>query len=504
MSKRDLLYGTLILTIVNFLSRIMGFVYKIAISKHIGAEGVGLFQMISPVLMFTITITTAGIPIAISRLVSVHASNGRSIKKILRISFFTNLVLSVVLSLIVFIFAKTISYNILKNKDIYLSVLFLIPSIIIISLGSIFRGYFYGIKKVLPSGIAQLIEQFSKIVFVLYILTKINTVSPKVGVIICVIGIGVGELLGFLWMIISYKFTSFKETPVKKASLSYSTIFYDIFKVSLPITLSRMLSVILQLLNSILIPQRLVLAGYTYKQSIAIFGKSVGMTLPLIYLPFMVTSPLVVNIIPMLSELVALKKHREVRENIHIALRITFILSIPMTIFFAFFGEPIGLFLYGDKEVGTYLSVIGYGTIFMSLQHVLSGILQGIGKERISTVNNLVGNVFQVICAYFLLAKPNVGINGFFLSFILSALITTLLDYIVVCKNTSIKINLLSYMIKPLIAAIFSLLITRLAYTYIGFLPCVFIGMFMYIFILFIIKGIPKSIFKLIFRIKKS
>jgi len=202
--------------------------------------------------------------------------------------------MSVFLSAIVLFFNKYISNSILKNNDIVSSVLFLSPAILIISMSSVIRGYFYGLKKISPAGISQIIEQVTRIVFVIGLIYYLSPVNSKTGAFIAVCGISVGELFGLLWLVFHYQLLKSKKvSSISKNKINFLTILSQISYIAVPITISRIINVLLQLANAILIPQRLMIAGYSNKEAIAIFGRVVGMSMPIIFLPFIVTTVII-------------------------------------------------------------------------------------------------------------------------------------------------------------------------------------------------------------------
>lgn len=507
MKKSGFIYGAIILTIINFIVRVLGFSYKIILSKVIGPEGIGLFQMVFPVLMTFITITTAGIPIAVSKLVAKQNSmnNKSGVNKIFRLAFIITLGLSLLLSFIVIFFSKYISYEILNNKDVYPSVILLAPAIIIISLSSLLRGYFYGLKKISPAGISQVVEQITRISFVLLTIYYFYPVSPKQGAFVAIIGISVGELFGLLILLTSYMINSRKKLSNKIVKLRSIGVISELSYIAIPITLSRIINVILQMFTAILIPQRLLIAGYTSKEAVGIFGRVTGMTMPIIFLPFIVTSALVINIIPNLSEEMALKKFNQIKRNISLSIRITLLISIPLTIFYVFFGEEIAMFFYGDNSVGQFISIMGFSTIFLSLYHTLSGILHGLGKQVITTINYVIGMSFQLFATYFLVANPRFGIKGFLLGFIVSTTLICLLNYITLIRVIKVNIHFSSYILKPFISGILAMIVTSLSYNYllsinvklyITFFLSFSTGIVIYFITLYIIKGLPPNLIK--------
>lgn len=510
MNKSSFIYGAIILAIVNFIVRFIGFAYKIILSRQIGPEGIGLFQIAFPVLMFFITFTTAGIPVAVSKLVAEQKAlrNDLGCRKILKSALVLAFSISSVFIIILILFGQFICCNILKNNDVYYLILMLSPSIMIISLSSVIRGYFYGLKKVSPPGIAQIIEQLSRIFFVLATVRYFQPISPQLGALIAVIGISVGEIFGLLWLMFNYRLHSRSHVYLPTKKQSYISFISKIFYISLPITISRLIGMIMQLANAVLIPQKLAEAGYTSKEAISIFGKVMGMSMPVLFLPFIVTSALVVNIIPNLAEGFEQKRFSHMKNDIALCIRIVLLISIPLTVVFVLFSKPIAMILYNDSDVGRYMSILGFSTIFLSLQSTLSGILNGIGKQVSATINNVIGMCFQLLATFFLVGNPSYGINGFFIGFISSSFIISTLNYITLNRVMSINISLMDYVIKPIFASILSITSIMFTYNYLIKLDienyitlciCLAIGGIVYLITILITKALPSNMTKRLF-----
>ncbi|WIV10474.1 polysaccharide biosynthesis protein [Proteiniborus sp. MB09-C3] len=513
MKKSSFIYGAIILAIVNFIVRFIGFAYKIILSRQIGPEGIGLFQIASPVLMFFITFTTAGIPVSVSKLVAAQKAsrNDLGCKKVLRSALFLAFSISLVFIVILIVFGQFICSNILKNNDVYYLIIMLSPAIMVISIASVIRGYFYGLKKVSPPAIAQIIEQLSRIIFVLATVHYFQPASPQLGAVIAVVGISVGEIFGLLWLMLHYRLYSKSQVYLPMKSQGYASFISKIFYIAAPITLSRLIGMVMQLTNAVLIPQKLAEAGYTSKEAIAIFGKVMGMSMPILFLPFTVTSALVVNIIPNLAEGFEQKRFGHMKNDIALCLRITLLMSIPLTTVFVLFSKPIAMALYNDSDVGRYMSILGFSTVFLSLQSTLSGILNGIGKQVSATINGLIGMCFQLMATLFLVGNPSYGINGFFIGFITSSFIISILNFITLNRVISVNISLRDYIIKPIFASIFSTIFILLTYSYIlqlsiknyiALFISLAIGVAVYIVILFITKALPPSLVKRLFNFK--
>jgi len=510
LKKSSFIYGTILLVIVNFLVRSLGFVYKIILSRLIGPEAIGLYQMVFPFLMLLITATSAGIPSAVSKLVATENSlnNRESIYKILTISLFIGGTLSLVLSILVSLNMDFIVTKVLKNEAIFYPILFTIPAISLITFASIIRGFFYGLKDMKPPANAQIIEQLFRIIFVLSYLAYKKPSNPVLAATIGIIGVSLGEFFGLIYLI--FKFNLRKLNPrrhlIKVYTESSFKVASSILYISIPITIGRLVSSLMQTASSILIPQRLIIAGYTSSEAIQAFGKITGMAMPLLFLPFTVTSALAVNIIPNISEQMAINNMDDVSEQCNLAIKITLLVAIPITIIYTAFGNHLARLIYNQEDVGSYLSIISYSTIFLCMQHTLSGILHGMGKQIITTVNYLLGMVIQLYCTYFLISNPKYGINGFFIGYILSAFVIFALNFITLKRAIKIRLSILQLLIKPTVlsslAAISMLYIYKASYlvttsNFLSTMVSALLGGILYLLLLSITKTLNvKSIIK--------
>ncbi|WP_129596525.1 stage V sporulation protein B [Anaerophilus nitritogenes] len=514
MRKNSFIYATFILVIVNFIVRFLGFAYKIFLSRIIGAEGIGLFHLVFPILMILITFTTAGIPVAVSKLTAHYFSlhDEKTCRKILKTALILGFFISLILCIFLVFYAKHISFYFIKNKDTYESLIALPPSIVFITLSSIFRGYYYGMKNVEPPGISQILEQIVRISFVLGSLYLLSPLEVKHASMIAVIGIAVGELAGLLWLI--FKFQSHKNIYIPNLQIKNTnkTLLGKIIYISLPITLTRLIAVIMQSINSVLIPQRLQLSGYSFQSAIATFGKITGMAMPLLFLPFIVTSALVVNIIPSISQEMAVKNFREIRLKSHIAIRITLLISLPIMAIFLFFSKPICSFLYDVDYVDTYLSYLSCATVFLCLHHTVSGILHGMGKQVVTTIHHLLGMVIQLICTYYLVANPRFAENGFILGFILSTFIICLLNIKSLNHFMPLDFHFFNHILKPILSTILMIISIKFTYaqcTCMNFIPLInialsiSIGFIVYMSAIILSKSISIKTLKWIITQKK-
>lgn len=499
--------------------RSLGFIYRIMLSRLIGAEAIGLYQMVFPFLMLLITITTSGIPLAVSSLVAKenYLNNKAGVYKILTIALCIGGVFSLIVSILVSLNIDFIVTKILKNELIYYPFLYTIPAISLITFASILRGFFYGLKDIKPPANAQIIEQIIRIVFVLSYIAYKKPSNPVSAATIGTIGVSLGELFGLIYLV--FKFNFKRLCPKKHFSRIYSNtsikIASNIMYIAIPTTIGRLVSVLIQTANSVLVPQRLVIAGYTRSEAIQVFGRITGMTMPLLFLPFTVTSALAVNIIPDISEQAAVNNMDKIHLQSSLAIRLTLIVAIPITFIYAAFGHPIAQLIYNEADVGKYLTIISYATVFLCMQHTISGILHGLGKQVISTINYLLGILIQLYCTYFLISNPKYGINGFFIGYIISSVVIFILNIIILKRVINTKLFIIRSSIKITLCSFFMIL--SMLYSYklsltitnnnvLGLLLAAASGFILYLILLSVTKtldlkqiidNLPKPKFKL-------
>lgn len=496
---------------INFITRIIGFTYDVFLSKLLGAEAMGLFQIAMSTLMTFLVITSSGIPTCITKLVAEQNSkrNEDGIESIYKTAIWLNLSLSIGLGIIFLLSSNFIASKVLKNEDMLLGVYFLFPALIILSLSIVLKSYFYGMKNVVTPGIAQIIEHSTRFIVVIGFLYYVGPIKPVYGSMIAILGISIGEFCDLTWSIYAKnRLHKSKHHPLSNKQ-NHKSFLMEIISMSLPLTLSGFFGVMLRFSNTILIPSRLIVAGYSSSQSVATFGRIMGMTMPLIHLPFIVTSALVINLIPSISEQVVLKRYQDIKRDIHLSIKVTLLISIPLMFIYVVLSKPLAIFLYSDPMVSSFINIMGYSTVLLALQHNFSGILYGLNKQVTATINRLIGMVMQVILVYFLVGNPKFGIYGFFISFFSSTLITTGLDILTLKRAIKFKLDYLDLLGKPLVASALMIIVmyisnydlTNIQNTSpLLFVSNLLIGALSYISILFITNALPKNSFKRIFN----
>jgi len=430
----NLVFSTIILFLSNLIVRVLGFLYKIFLSKVIGEAGLGIYHILFNFLMICLAFTTTGIPTTLSCLVAnkkalgdKHSSNVLFIST-LYVAFFISLLISLFISFN----SNYISLKLLKNANLNLFILAICPAIVVITISNVLRGYYYGLKDVTIPAIGQVLEQISRIIFVFLLIMYID--NKAMNCYIALLGISIGETINILFITIClYKNSNLYNMYTIKAKDFYNSSI-ETLKMSIPITCNRMSNILLHSISSMIVPFRLTLSGISYSHALSMYGVISGMVMPFVYLPFTLGSALVVNLIPSISQEMSLGKYKNVVKKITYALLLTFIVGIISSIFFYFFGNRLCLVIFDNALAGTYLKAMFLVPLFMSLNQTLSGILHSIRKEIASSVITIISMVVQLISIYILLPVPGINIYAYIYTVTIVSLFTCLLHLIVLAR----------------------------------------------------------------------
>ena len=277
-----------------------------------------------------------------------------------------------------------------------------------------------------------MLEQVCKILFV-YLIVKYTDNSLTI-CLAAIIGISIGECCSLVFMMFSLaNYKSFNHNyRLDIKQFIYAS--YETIKMSLPITFNRLSNIILNSFSSMIIPSRLALSGMSYNSALGIYGVISGMVLPFIYLPFMMVSALIVNLIPSISLEVSNKNYKSVKQKIYYSIILTFFIGILCSFIFYFFGEYIGEYIFSNKLAGLYLKYMCLVPLFLSSNHIISGILHAIEKEYLASIIGIASMFVQTTTLYFTLTIPKLNIYAYIITLTVIPFITLLINLFILSK----------------------------------------------------------------------
>jgi stage V sporulation protein B len=502
INTRSLLYGTFILASANVLVRAMGFIYQIIVSRLLGPEGMGIYQLVFPPYSIALALTASGIPVAVSRMVAAENATGRrkQAKQYVTTAIGIVTVLGILLSFAMILVSEWLSHTVLKDPRTRLPLLILFPCVIITSISAVFKSYFYGTKNTHNPALAEIVEQVLRIALVVFLLLRFSTGDYEKAALIIILGVVAGELASLLYLHINYyyKTKGFNSSP---SSVSLISRISGIIGIAAPVTFTRLIITAINSINTILIPQRLMAGGLTNSEAVSLFGIVSGMVLPLLYMPFTITNALYTVIVPHLSEDLATANWTAIRANVTRAVSITTIFAFLGSALLFSLAHPIGIVLYKQQQVGRFLAPMTWCMVFHALQHTMSAILNGLGKQKQAALYTTIGGIIQIICTYFLVAQPGLGIYGFILGFNLRSIVACLLSFAIVVKLTKLSIKWANWLIKPGFAAVFTVSFSRFTLNLlanysvpitVSLILSLAIGGISFLTVLYCINGLPR------------
>ncbi|WP_051533832.1 putative polysaccharide biosynthesis protein [Desulfitibacter alkalitolerans] len=438
----SLAFGAVILTISGFINRMLGFLYRVWTVRLIGSEGIGLFQMVLPPFTFLLVLTTAGIPLTLSKLISgrVALNQHAEAKKIFTVALRVLLITSTVISVISWLAAPYFIKLFFSDGRVYWAYMSLIPALIIVAFSSAYRGYFLGLKMMFPSALSTVVEQIIRFIFGLGTIMLLLPYGLEYAIIGLSIGIVMGEMAGLIILIIFYK----KNQQVFTSSGNKSTtweIMKNIYSMSLPLTLNRAVIGLLFTAQAIIIPNRLQAAGFSVREATDLFGQFTGIAMTLLGLPTIITVSLAITMVPAISEAMAANNLKLVKKRAMTAINITILAGIPwVIIFYTIPGKLCGT-IFNTPDAGIPLKYLALGALFIYLQQTSTGIIQGMGKMYIMLLHSVGGALINITGVY-LLTGTALGIKGTAIAFNLSALVVAGLNLLYLFNFIKLGINI--------------------------------------------------------------
>lgn len=421
--KNTLLRGTLFLTFAGILSRMMGFFYRIFLANTIGAEGMGIYQLIFPIYSVCYALCASGIETSVSKLTAAKFAVERPGEacSILKAGLFLTLTLSLTCSLLVFHYADFLAEIFLKEPLCAPLLKILALTIPLGTAQSCICGYYFGIHRAGVPSAAQLIEQSFRIgcVFLLYRICIVNrmNVTPA----LAVIGLAVGEFCSLLFTITCF---SFRQKISPSVSLLRSLPFLkDILSLAAPLTCSRICINLLASLEAATIPAALRSYGMDSSAALSVYGILNGMALPLILFPNALTGSLSTMLLPAVSESQAGGNLLALRHTINRIFSFCLLMGCGCFLFFFFFGNFLGNFLFSNEHAGDFITVLSWICPFLYLNTTLTSVLNGLGRTGQTFFNGTVSLFIRI--GFIFLGIPKWGIHGYLFGLLASQLFVT-------------------------------------------------------------------------------
>lgn len=425
LQSHPLLTGTLLLTIAGLISRIIGFFYRIFLSQTIGAEGVGIYQLIFPLYALTFSLTVSGIQTAISRFTAqaVAASDAAGIppkntglcndRCYLTAGLILSLFLSFLCTVFLYYFAEPLAVSFLDEPRCKVLLEILSLTVPFGAVHACINGYYYGLKKTFVPATSQLVEQIMRVgcVFVLYQICLEQHRSVTVSM--AVWGLVAGEVASVLYSV------SFLRRGKSYGSklLGLKQIFF----MSTPLCANRVLVNLLQSVEATMIPGQLKHYGYSVSEALSVYGVLTGMSMPMVLFPSVITNSVSVMLLPVIAEAQEKQEQHYIRSAVRKTCFYCLVLGFSCTLIFLLLGKWMGRVLFANELAGTFIVILGWMCPFLYLSTTLSSILNGLGKTTITFILNIAGLAIRI--AFVIWGIPLFGIKAYLWGTLLSQIV---------------------------------------------------------------------------------
>lgn len=453
--KGSMLHGAALLTVTGAISQLVGFVYRILLSRMIGAENMGLYQLILPVYAVVMSIISVGLTSAVSRLSAEYGAlgNTRAIHALLRQCVTMLLVLFTGAALVLVPFCDPISVSLLGDARTQLGLLLLLPCMLLTGIENLHKFYFYGRNDVRPPAFMELLEQAVRTAAVLALLMLFPVRSDEITVGLIVAGMTICEFVSVVGLVRLYRRDN-QENRLQGPGVPAAELRGKVVGIAFPVGITSLMGNLMTSANTVLIPQRLILSGVSVSEAMSAFGVLFGMSIPLMMLPGAFISALCLTLLPRLAESQALHRKEDIRRSVSRAVAATSMIVLPSMAFLILFGPALGNALFREDSVGKYIGIMAPGVFFAFQQSVTGSALNGLGKHRAAAAVSIASDVIQLGFTYFGTAIPGVGMNGFIAGFIVSSVFGFGLNLFFLARETGMTVDLTGWLVSPGLAAL--------------------------------------------------
>ena len=464
--RKSFVSGAVILMIAGLIARVFGFVYRIYLSNLIGAEGIGLYELVVPVYTAIVLTITSGITISVSKMVAEQNARMDTVNptRTTVCAIVLAATAGIVVSAFISLNAEFFSTRILGDSRTHDALLVLVPCLPAVVAAAALKGYFYGIQQVIPTAFSQIAEQTVKIVILVIAAASILDRGPEYACTVAVFSAAAGEMLNMLTLLAVFALRrKAKEQVSRKAGvIRRLKLIKALLGAAVPVSANRLVMSVLSAAEFILIPAMLSNGGLDEKSSMEVFGRLTGMALPLIMFPSVVTNSIATTLVPAISESVALKRYKALNYQISKSIQITFIVGVVFMCIFFCFSNEIGTLLYRREKIGDLLFLLSFACVFIYLQQTLSGVLNGLGKQGILLRNTIIGSVLRIAVVCLLI--PVFGIKIYILGLSASLILTECLNLLMVNRITGLAFDVRGWVLKPGLAGVITILCARYVY----------------------------------------
>jgi len=511
------LKGAAILGIAGIIVKVIGVCFRIPVTNWIGAEGMSYYGSVYPIYTFFLILSTAGIPVAISRMVSerIAEKNYEGAQKVFSISVYLLGAIGLASFLLVYFGAGFIEKNILRNEGTIYAIQAIAPSLLLVPIMAAYRGYFQGRQIMTPTALSQLFEQIFRVGVGLILCHSLVSSGLPFAASGAIFGCTAGAFIGLVVIIGIYlldrknilrQINRHKSYSVKEES---KEIIKKILVIAIPITIGACILPLVNAIDSVMVMPRLQATGWTLEESRALWGRLSGYVSSLIGMPQVFVQAIVMSLVPAIAASYRLNDKDQVKENTNMAMRFAMLIGTPCACGMFALAWPILKLLYPTAQrasevdsAAPTLMIMCVSIIFMSIMQTLTGALQGVDKQIVPVKNLAIGAVFKVVFTFILVGIPALNVNGAPIGTIICYVVASVLNIRDVRKYTGVKFNVSLTYTRPIAASVgmgicawitYKIVFLIIKSNSIACLMAVGVGVVVYLVLILVLKAIKRD-----------
>jgi len=458
VEQKSFFRGALILSIAGIISKLLGAIYRIPFARFVGDEGVGLYQMAYPFYTMILAVSTAGVPLAISKLIAErhYRKDETGIQRVFWLSMGILLITGTLASFGLYFSADFIANNILKEPRAALCLKAIAPAILFTAAMSTLRGYFQGFQTMTPTALSQVFEQIVRVTTVFLATFYLLPLGVEYAAAGATFGAASGGFAGLILLSLIYVWSRHKKRRIylqdkfigkRESSLE---IIKQILYLAIPISIGGLVLPLMQTMDTFLVPLRLQAAGFTTQEATSLYGQLSGMAGAIINLPFIITTALAASLVPAVADSLASGRVTTIRGKFSSAMLIALIIVLPASVGLFVLAKPICQLLYNEPAAGIPLAWLAPTVLAVGIYQTSTGTLQGLGKPIIPVVSLLVGAIIKGGLTFTLTALPSMGIKGAALATVVGFMAAALRNLYIVTKIVGVQwFRFKDHLLKP-------------------------------------------------------
>lgn len=463
---KSIVGGMTVLGLSGVICKLVGVLYSIPLTWMIGTQGLGVYNAVFPAYNLLLTISSAGLPVAVSRLVarSLAKDDPRGAKSVFKTALLLLLAIGSVATIIMLAGSSFLAAA-SDQPSSRIGFQVIAPCVVIVCAMSAFRGFMQGQQNMVPTAISQLIEQVGKVFLALpmaYFGSKIGIAYGAAGALL---GTTFVEGVALLYMIVLYlrRRESFSAIPQlsDEPALSTGSISKQLLALSLPITIGACIVPLSQYIDSIMLVGRLMSTGMTAETASSVYGLFSGTVIRIINIPTALALAVSMSLVPAISSAKAVNDGQTVVRQMDLGMRFAGLIGLPCSIGMSVLAEPLMRFFYQGSIVeeelilgGELLTMSSLTIILFTVVQATTSVLQGLGKQRIPMYTLIAGVVCKIILNYVLIAIPSINIHGAPIASLVCYTVSMLPNLYYMLKYTESRMNWMGWIVRPGIASI--------------------------------------------------